>query len=202
MLSCWLFETLWAIVHQASMSTDSPGKNTGVGCHFLLQGILPTQGLNPGLPHCRQILYLLSHQGNPYLSIANTQISMSSSTLPWNSCLYIPPQSWSLPLGLQTNISDLTRSDLDSSPSTVPACIVGSISWTRSSLYGAGQVKAKCWSSHFLMRSVGKSHWLCFQCVFGNSNPYYLVQITVILAWITPRAPWPGLAWRAAIVIW
>ena len=35
---------------------DSPGKNTGVGCHFLLQGIFPTQGLNPGLPHCRQTL--------------------------------------------------------------------------------------------------------------------------------------------------
>ena len=32
---------------------DSPGKNTGVGCHFLLQGIFPTQGLNPGLLHCR-----------------------------------------------------------------------------------------------------------------------------------------------------
>ena len=35
---------------------DFPGKNTGVGCHFLLQGIFPTQGLNPGLPHCRQML--------------------------------------------------------------------------------------------------------------------------------------------------
>ena len=35
---------------------DSPGKNTGVGCHFLLQGIFPTQGLNPGVPHCRQTL--------------------------------------------------------------------------------------------------------------------------------------------------
>ena len=33
---------------------DSPGKNTGVGCRFLLQGIFPTQGSNPGLPHCRQ----------------------------------------------------------------------------------------------------------------------------------------------------
>ena len=42
---------------------DFPGKNTGVGCHFLLQGIFPTQGLNPGLPpHYRQILYLLSYQ--------------------------------------------------------------------------------------------------------------------------------------------
>ena len=39
---------------------DFPGKNTGVGCHFLLQGIFPTQGLNPGLPHSRQMLYHLS----------------------------------------------------------------------------------------------------------------------------------------------
>ena len=40
-----------------------PGKNTGVGCHFLLQGIFPIQGSNPGLLHCRQILYQLNHQG-------------------------------------------------------------------------------------------------------------------------------------------
>ena len=38
------------------------------GCHFLLQGIFPTQGLNPGFPHCRQTLYCLSHQGSPYCS--------------------------------------------------------------------------------------------------------------------------------------
>jgi len=41
---------------------DSPGKNTGVGSHSLLQGIFPTQRSNPGLLHCRQILYHLSHQ--------------------------------------------------------------------------------------------------------------------------------------------
>ena len=44
---------------------DSPGKNTGVGCHALLQGIFPTLGSNPGLLHCRQSLYHLSHQGSP-----------------------------------------------------------------------------------------------------------------------------------------
>ena len=44
-----------------------PGKKTGVGCHFLLQEVFPTQGLNPGLPHCRQTLYHLSHQGSPSL---------------------------------------------------------------------------------------------------------------------------------------
>ena len=40
---------------------DSPGKNTGVSCHFLLHGIFPIQRLNPVLPHCRLILYWLSH---------------------------------------------------------------------------------------------------------------------------------------------
>ena len=44
---------------------DFPSKNTGAGCHFLLQEIFPTQGLNPGLPQCRQMLYHLSHQGSP-----------------------------------------------------------------------------------------------------------------------------------------
>ena len=43
---------------------NSPGHNTGVGSLSLLQGISPTQGLNPGLPHCRQILYQLSHKGS------------------------------------------------------------------------------------------------------------------------------------------
>ena len=43
----------------------SPGKNTGMGCHFLLQGIFPTQGLNLCLLHCRWIFYCLSHWGNP-----------------------------------------------------------------------------------------------------------------------------------------
>ena len=49
----------------SSVHGDSPGKNTGVGCHALLQGIIPTQGSNPGLPHCLWILYQLSHQRNP-----------------------------------------------------------------------------------------------------------------------------------------
>ena len=44
---------------------DSPGKNTGVGCHFLLQGIFSTQGSNLGLLHCQWVLYQLSHQGSP-----------------------------------------------------------------------------------------------------------------------------------------
>ena len=46
---------------------DFPGKNTGVGCHSLLQGIFPTQGSNLGLLHCRQILYSPSHQGISFM---------------------------------------------------------------------------------------------------------------------------------------
>ena len=46
---------------------NSPGQNTGVGGLFLLQEIFPTQGLNLGLQHCRQILYQMSHQGSPWL---------------------------------------------------------------------------------------------------------------------------------------
>ena len=44
---------------------NSPGQNTGVGSLSLLQGMVPTQGLNPGLLHCRQILYQLSYKGSP-----------------------------------------------------------------------------------------------------------------------------------------
>ena len=49
----------------SSVHGDSLGKNTGVGCYALLQCIFPTQGSDPGLPHCRQNLYHLRHHGRP-----------------------------------------------------------------------------------------------------------------------------------------
>ena len=55
-----LFATQWTEPAGSLCSWVSPGKNTGVGCHSLLQGIFPIQGSNPGPPHCRQILYHLS----------------------------------------------------------------------------------------------------------------------------------------------
>ena len=61
----WLFATPRTVACYTPLSWSSPGKNTGVGCRSLLQGIFPTQGMNPHLPHCRQILYHLSHQGSP-----------------------------------------------------------------------------------------------------------------------------------------
>ena len=53
----------------SSVHGDSPGKNSSVSCHALLQGIFPTQGLNLGLLHCRRILYHLNHQGSPEINI-------------------------------------------------------------------------------------------------------------------------------------
>ena len=63
------YPTLWNPIDyslpSSSVHGDLPDKNTGMGCHVLLQGIFPTQGSNPGLLHCGWILYQLSHQGSP-----------------------------------------------------------------------------------------------------------------------------------------
>ena len=64
----------------SSVHRDSPGKNTGVGCHFLLQGIFLTQESNPGLLHCRQILCQLSYKGSPLASIQFSSAQMFSIT--------------------------------------------------------------------------------------------------------------------------
>ena len=66
----WLFAT-----------QNSPGQNTGVGSLSLLQGIFPTQELNPGFPHCRGILYQLSPKGSPRI-------------LEWVACPFSRGSSW------------------------------------------------------------------------------------------------------------
>ena len=84
---------------------NSPGQNTGVGSLSLLQGIFPTQGSNPGLPHCRQILYQLSHKGSPRI-------------LEWVAC----PFSRDLPdpgieLGSPASQADSSPTELSGKPS-------------------------------------------------------------------------------------
>ena len=54
----------WTVGSQTPLSMGFPNKITGVGCHFLLQGIFLTQVSNPGLRHCRQILFQLGYQGS------------------------------------------------------------------------------------------------------------------------------------------
>ena len=61
----WLCNLMDCSPPGSSVHADSPGKNTRVGGHVLFQGIFLIQGSNSGLSHCRQILYHLTHQGNP-----------------------------------------------------------------------------------------------------------------------------------------
>ena len=68
----------------SSVHGDSPDKNTGVGCHALLQGIFPILGSNPDLLHCRQILYQLSHQGSPLVTPVAAAAKMLE--LCWTLC--------------------------------------------------------------------------------------------------------------------
>ena len=113
---------------------DSPGKNTEVGCHSLLQGIIPTQGSSPGLLHYTQMLYHMSHKGNKHQirSVAQSCLTLcdpmnrstpgllvhhqlpeftethpssqwchpaiSSSVVPFSSCLQSLPASESFPM--------------------------------------------------------------------------------------------------------
>ena len=72
-----LFVTPWTITTRLLCPWDFPGKNTRVGCGFLLQGIFLTQRSNPcllKLLHCRKILYPLNHQGRPSLSMGSLEV--------------------------------------------------------------------------------------------------------------------------------
>ena len=62
----WFFATPWTVAARVLCPWNFPGKHTGMDCHSLLQRIFLTQGSNLGLPHCRWILYYLSHQGSPH----------------------------------------------------------------------------------------------------------------------------------------
>ena len=78
-----------------------PGNNTGVGCHFLLQGIFLTQGLNPGLLHCRQMLYCLSHQGKCHRNLKllqdSSHLTIPKRTISYSLYIYlVKPQLGSL----------------------------------------------------------------------------------------------------------
>ena len=107
--TCWLTENVLCLVDQScptlcnpmdcswpgsSVHGDSPGKNIGVGHHAVLQEIFPTQGSNTGLPHCRQILYRLSHQASP-----------TENSLPLSHAQCFPPDVSALPSPLPDSCS-------------------------------------------------------------------------------------------------
>ena len=87
--SCLTLATPWTVAHQVPLPWDVSGKNTGVDCPLLLQGIFPTQEVNPGLLHCRQILYRLSYEGSPWALVPPKEL-----TLP-----FLPPDQTAIEAG-------------------------------------------------------------------------------------------------------
>ena len=80
-----LFATPWTVAYQTLPIVGFSRQEYWSGCHFLLQGIFPTQGSNLGLPHCRQTLYPLSHQ-----EIASDKKLSKSFSPPPSPSLLIP----------------------------------------------------------------------------------------------------------------
>ena len=113
---------------------DSPDKNTGVGCHLLLQGIFPTQGLNWGLLNCGGILYQLSYQRSPlwnestkcdiYLkSVQFSSVTQSCLTLcdPMNRSMPGLPVHHQLPEFTQTHVNQVGDAIQPSHPLSSPS---------------------------------------------------------------------------------
>ena len=101
----------------SSVHGDSPGKNTGTGCHALLQGIFPTQGSNPGLLHRRQILYHLSYQGSSLRLLGY---------ICWNVVKRLPLQTEIKSWDMKTNTLD-SKDSLRQQPSPTIWIIIGRI---------------------------------------------------------------------------
>ena len=108
----------------SSVHGRSPGKNTRVGCHTLLQGIFPTQGSNPGLPYCRQILYRLNYQGSPgMVSIQFISVAQLCPTLcyPMNCGKPGLPVHHELPESTQTHVHCVSDAIQPSHPLSSPS---------------------------------------------------------------------------------
>ena len=102
LLSCvQLFETAWTIAYQGPLPMGFSRQDTRMGCHFLLQGIFLTQGSNPGLPHCGQTLYDLSHQGMETILFGLCPLTLRSTPSPGSVRL-----SW-IVVGHMVSISEL-----------------------------------------------------------------------------------------------
>ena len=108
--------------HRLYSPWNSPGKNTGVGTHSLLWGIFPTQGSNPGLPHCTQTLYQLSHQGS-FSSVQFSSVTQSCPTLcdPKNCSIPGLPVHHQLPEFTQTHVHRVNDAIQPSHPLSPPS---------------------------------------------------------------------------------
>ena len=144
----------------SSVHGDSPGKNIRVGCHAPLRGMFPAQVSNPVLPHCRWILYCLSHEGcleycsgEPIASpgdLSNPVIEPSSPTLQADSLLSEP---WGCPWILEWGAHPFSRGSSQSRNWIKVSCMAGIfIRW-------ATREAHKCvylWTIHLLLEIYSK----------------------------------------------
>ena len=108
-------DSLWP--HGLHSPRNSPGQNTGVGSLSLLQEIFPTQRSNPGLLHCRRILYQLSHKGSPKIRMAI--IKKSTNNECWSG--YPIPSPGDLPNpGIKPRSPTLQANSLPAEPQGKP----------------------------------------------------------------------------------
>ena len=110
----WLFVIPWNVAHQAPLSMEFSRPLS------LLQGIFPTQGSNPALPHCRQILYQLSHKGTHQAGFGRERCRAFPTLPSTNCCMMRPSLQWGFP----TPPSLLSYLREIEGPS-IPTCILG-----------------------------------------------------------------------------
>ena len=96
----WLFVIPWTVAHQPPLTMGFPGKNNWIRCYFLLQGILPSQGSNMSLLHCRQILCSwATWEAGIYNYSTKKMQKCPTESLPaqvWKGQQAILPPSWNL----------------------------------------------------------------------------------------------------------
>ena len=179
--------------HGLYSSWNSPGQNTGMGSLSLLQGIFPTQGSNPDLPHCRQILYLLRQKGSPrILEWVASRFSRGSS---WH-------RSW-------TRVSILQADSLPTELSGKP--LIMSIHISIIYLHSFFFFHILFFYLFFLLEAnyftilywfCHTSTWICHRCthVPHPEPPSHLPPHTIPLG--HPSAPAPSILYPASNLDW
>ena len=179
----------------SSVHGNSSAKNTGVGCHALLQGIFPTQGSNSGLLHCRWILYHLSHQGSPRI-------------LEWVAYPFSRGSSW--PRN-RTRVSCIEGKVAQSCPTL---CDPMDYSLPGFSVHGIFQVRVLEWVAISFSRGsswprdrtrvsciVGRrfTHWAILNHLNYQGSPFPWIHHSPMetLDWI-----WESEHWKAQMSVW
>ena len=184
----------------SSVHGDSPGNNTEVGCHVLLLGNFPTQGLNPGLLHFKQILCYLNHQGSPrILEWVADPFSRGSSwprnqtTVSWMAGGFLT--SWATRKAL--DVKEVDAEDHNKHSSSPEGCsnLKPSQRWkfAYSESESHSVMSHSLWSHGLYSPGVGILEWVAFPFSKGSSQPRDRTQVSRIAggfftSWATREA--------------